>query len=64
MECISKYAWSTWDKSQQLLGFTHNVCLEEGIGRMWKWANNQPNRERKIWKNYEINSGLYEYWKK
>lgn len=59
----SKYAWATWDKSIKLLGFEHKVNLEEGVGKMWEWAKKQPNRERYVWPEYELNKGLYEYWK-
>ena len=60
----SKYAWATWDKSIELLGFEHKVNLEEGVGKMWEWAKKQPNRERYVWPEYELNKGLYEYWKR
>jgi hypothetical protein len=30
---------------------------------MWEWAQKQPNRERFTWPNYELNKGIYEYWK-
>jgi len=59
----SKYAWATWDKSIKLLGFEHKVNLEEGVTKMWEWAKKQPNRERYVWPEYELNKGLYEYWK-
>ena len=59
----TKYAWSTWDKSVELLNFKHEIDLEEGIKKMWLWANNQPNRERFTWPKYELNKGIYEYWK-
>ena len=59
----SKYAWATWDKSIELLGFEHKVNLEEGTAKMWEWAKKQPNRERYVWPEYELNKGLYEYWK-
>ena len=59
----SKYAWATWDKSIELLGFEHKVNLEEGVTKMWEWAKKQPNRERYVWPEYELNKGLYEYWK-
>jgi UDP-glucose 4-epimerase len=59
----SKYAWATWDKSIKLLGFEHKVNLEEGVGKMWEWAKKQPNRERYVWPEYELNKGIYEYWK-
>ena len=59
----SKYAWATWDKSVELLNFEHKVCLEEGAAKMWEWAKKQPNRERFVWPEYELNKGIYEYWK-
>ena len=59
----TKYAWSTWDKSVELLGFEHKIDLEEGLSRMWDWAKKQPNRERFIWPKYELNKGIYDYWK-
>ena len=59
----TKYAWSTWEKSVKLLDFKHQVDLEEGLSKMWEWAKKQPNRERFIWPKYELNKGIYEYWK-
>ena len=59
----TKYAWSTWEKSVKLLDFKHQVDLEEGLGKMWVWAQKQPNRERFIWPKYELNKGIYDYWK-
>jgi UDP-glucose 4-epimerase len=59
----TKYAWSTWEKSVKLLDFKHQVDLEEGLGKMWAWAQKQPNRERFIWPKYELNKGIYDYWK-
>ena len=31
---------------------------------MWKWAQTQPNRERFVWSEYELEKGIYEFWKK
>ena len=59
----TKYAWSTWEKSVKLLDFKHQVDLEEGLSKMWEWAQKQPNRERFIWPKYELNKGIYDYWK-
>tara|TARA_B110000977_G_C11078246_1_gene491938 strand:- start:1457 stop:2455 length:999 start_codon:yes stop_codon:yes gene_type:complete len=59
----TKYAWSTWEKSVKLLDFKHQVDLEEGLTKMWEWAQKQPNRERFIWPKYELNKGIYDYWK-
>ena len=60
----AKYAWSTWEKSKTLLEFEHKTDLEEGLNKMWNWAKIQPSKNRKIWNQYEIENGLYEYWKK
>jgi len=59
----SKYAWATWDKSIELLDFQHKIELEEGIAKMWEWAKKQPVRKRFVWPKYELNKGIYEYWK-
>ena len=60
----TKHAYSTWDKSVKLLDFKHNIDLEEGLTRMWEWAKKQPNRERFVWSEYELEKGIYEFWKK
>ena len=59
-----KYAWSTWDKSVDMLGFEHKIDLEEGLTRMWEWANEQPKRKRFFWSNYELTKGIYGFWKR
>lgn len=60
----TKHAYSTWDKSVKLLDFKHNIDLEEGLTRMWEWVKKQPNRERFVWPEYELEKGIYEFWKK
>ena len=60
----AKHAWSTWDKSVNLLEFKHQIDLEEGLTKMWEWAKCQPNRERFVWSKYELDKGIYEFWKK
>ena len=52
-----KYAWSTWDKSVDLLGFAHKTSLFDGMMDMWLWAQAQPHRSRFIWSEYEIETG-------
>ena len=59
----AKYAWSTWDKSVELLGFEHKIDLEEGLTKMWDWAQEQPQRPRQTWGRYELDKGIYDYWK-
>ncbi len=60
----AKYAWSTWDKSVELLGFEHKIDLKEGLSIMWNWARTQPNRSRFEWEAFELDKGVYKYWKK
>ena len=58
-----KKAVPTFEKSIRILGFEDKTSLEDGLKEMWEWAKEQPNREQYVWKNYEINKGLYSYWK-
>ena len=59
-----KYAWSTYEKSVSYLGYTETVGLAEGLSRMWSWAQKQPDRPRKTWEKYELDTGIYSFWKK
>tara|TARA_B100000927_G_C16411637_1_gene447570 strand:+ start:144 stop:1157 length:1014 start_codon:yes stop_codon:yes gene_type:complete len=59
----AKHAWSTWEKSVELLDFDHKIDLEEGLTKMWEWAQTQPMRERFFWGEYELDKGIYEFWK-
>jgi len=58
-----KNAYPTWRKSELILGFEHTTSLKDGLTEMWKWAQTQPNRERFVWKNYELEKGIYSFWK-
>jgi UDP-glucose 4-epimerase len=58
-----KHAWSTWQKSIDLLDFKHTIDLEEGLTRMWEWAKIQPMRNRFVWQEYELDKGIYKFWK-
>ena len=57
-------AFATWQKSIDLLDFEFKTPLKEGLARMWEWAQKQPKRERFVWSKYEIDKGIYDYWKK
>jgi UDP-glucose 4-epimerase len=59
-----KNAVPTWQKSVDLLDYSDDTNLHNGLIKMWKWAQKQPNRERFVWENYEISKGIYEFWKK
>jgi UDP-glucose 4-epimerase len=58
-----KHSVPTWQKSVELLGFEHKTDLKDGLTKMWDWAKNQPIRERFIWPTYEIDKGIYTFWK-
>lgn len=58
-----KHAVPSFDKSIQLLDYSQNTSLRDGISEMWEWAKKQPMREQYKWSNYEIEKGLYSYWK-
>jgi UDP-glucose 4-epimerase len=59
-----KHSIPTWKKSVEILGFKHETDLERGLTNMWEWVKKQPKRERFIWPSYEIDRGIYSYWKK
>lgn len=58
-----KHSIPTWQKSIDLLGFKHETGIREGLEKMWDWAKEQPMRERFVWDKYEIDAGVYSYWK-
>jgi UDP-glucose 4-epimerase len=59
-----KHSIPTWQKSVDILNFEHKTSLEDGLSRMWEWAKQQPNRPRFIWDKYELDKGIYSFWKK
>ena len=59
-----KYAFPTWQKSVDILGFEHKTDLREGLTKMWEWVKLQPSRPRQIWSSYELDNGIYPFWKK
>ena len=58
----AKYAYSNHDKAERLLGFKDETNLEETIREMFIWAMKQEEREVKQMP-YEIEKGMYPYWK-
>ena len=54
----------TYQKSIDILGFEHKTDLREGLEKMWAWAQEQPMRERFVWPSYELEKGIYSFWKK
>jgi UDP-glucose 4-epimerase len=59
-----KHSIPTFQKSIDILGFEHKTGLKEGLTEMWKWAQQQPMRERFVWPSYELEKGIYSFWKK
>jgi UDP-glucose 4-epimerase len=58
-----KHSIPTFQKSVDILGFKHETSLKEGLTKMWVWAKQQPMRERFVWSDYEIEKGIYSFWK-
>ena len=58
-----KYAHPTWDKSVRLLDYRDKTLLDEGLKQMWEWAKLQPIHEQFIWEEYELDKGIYSFWK-
>jgi len=59
-----KDAHPTYQKSIDLLDYSNKTTLYEGLDKMWEWAQTQPNRERFEWPDYELDKGIYSYWRK
>lgn len=58
-----KNAHPTWKKSVEVLGYDDKTNLAEGLRVMWDWAKEQPYRERFRWSKYELEKGIYNFWK-
>lgn len=59
-----KYAYPTFQKSIDLLDYSETTDLKTGLGIMWEWAQSQPNRSRFEWDSYELEKGIYNFWRK
>lgn len=58
-----KHAVPSYEKSIRILDYEENKDLYGGLVDMWEWAQTLKMRERFKWPEYEINKGLYSYWK-
>ena len=58
-----KHSIPTWQKSIDILGYEYKTDLKKGLTEMWEWAQQQPMRERFIWDSYELDKGIYSFWK-
>ena len=58
-----KEALPSHEKSILLLDYEDKTSLEDGLLDMWNWAKDQPDRPQKSWDNYELEKGIYGFWK-
>lgn len=58
-----KHSIPTFQKSIDLLGFEHKTSMKNGLTQMWEWVKEQPMRERFVWSEYELEKGIYSFWK-
>ena len=59
-----KHSIPTYQKSIDILGFEHKTSLKDGLNEMWYWAQQQPTHDRFVWPNYELDKGIYSFWKR
>ncbi len=59
-----KHSIPSYQKSIDILDFKHQTNLQEGLQKMWEWTQTQTKRERFVWSEYELEKGIYNYWKK
>jgi UDP-glucose 4-epimerase len=60
----AKHAWSTYQKSVDLLDYKETFSLEEGLKSMWDSVKDLPMRSLAFYNNYEVEEGIYSYWKR
>jgi UDP-glucose 4-epimerase len=58
-----KHSIPTWQKSIDILGYEYKTDLKKGLMEMWEWAQSQPKRKQFIWDSYELDKGIYSFWK-
>ena len=58
-----KHSIPTFKKSIDILRFKHKTNLDVGLWEMWAWASHQPKRDRYVWPSYELDNGIYSFWK-
>ena len=54
---------SSYQKSIDLLGYNDKTPLIDGLSTMWDWVKTQPNRVSKGFDHYELDKGLYSFWR-
>tara|TARA_R110002020_G_scaffold79050_1_gene198357 strand:+ start:1574 stop:2557 length:984 start_codon:yes stop_codon:yes gene_type:complete len=58
-----KDAHPTWQKSIDILDYKQQTTLGDGLTKMWGWAKVQPERDQFVWDKYELDKGIYSFWK-
>lgn len=58
-----KDALPSHELSVTLLDYEDKTTLEQGLTDMWHWAKQQPLRPQKSWDSYELEKGIYGFWK-
>ena len=58
-----KHSIPTFQKSIDLLDSKSTTTLYDGLEQMWDWAEDQPMRKRFVWDEYELDKGIYSFWK-
>ncbi len=58
-----KHAFCDHALAKEKLGFKDETDIEKLCFEIYEWAKTQPMRQLK-WADYEIEKGLYSYWKK
>lgn len=59
-----KHSIPTWKKSVDILNYQYKTPLKDGLKHMWEWVQQQPKRDRFVWPSYELEKGIYSFWKK
>ena len=59
-----KHSIPTYQKSIDILGYEYKTTLKDGLTKMWEWSQQQPMKDRFVWPSYELDKGIYSYWKK
>ncbi len=59
-----KNAFPSGKLSEELLGFRYSTNLNKGLREMWNWAVKEPPRDLQLWDSYELDKGIYSYWKR
>ena len=51
-------------EQKRSFSYIDKTTLYDGLSQMWEWAKKQPMRERFVWSDYELDKGIYSFWKK